>query len=72
MKKIRKILSFGIVLSLLFGLAVLPANAETVASGSCDYGLFWTLDTEGTLTVSGSGEMRDYGIDNMPWYSVKS
>jgi hypothetical protein len=41
--------------------------ADIVASGTCgDEGdnLVWTLNTEGTLTISGIGAMQD---DNLPW-----
>ena len=29
-------------------------------SGTCGEDLTWTLDDEGTLTISGTGEMTDY------------
>ncbi len=32
---------------------------EAMASGTCGESLTWTLDTEGKLVVSGSGEMED-------------
>lgn len=35
------------------------AFAETVANGTCGNDVTWTLNDEGTLTVSGSGEMKD-------------
>lgn len=40
-----------------------------VASGDCGEKLTWTLDSNGTLTISGSGDMFDYpvGDDNPPW-----
>ena len=31
------------------------ANASVVESGTCGYGLSWTLDDEGLLQISGSG-----------------
>ena len=36
------------------------AAAEETASGTCGDNLTWTLDSEGTLTVSGTGAMTDY------------
>lgn len=33
---------------------------EYVASGTCSDNLTWTLDVEGTLTISGTGSMPDY------------
>ena len=32
---------------------------EAMASGTCGESLTWTLDTEGKLVVSGTGEMED-------------
>jgi len=40
-----------------------------VDSGACGDDLTWELDTEGTLTVSGTGDMWDYTSSNAPWYS---
>ena len=43
-------------------------NRETVASGSCGEDLSWTLDDEGTLTISGSGEMTNWtDAGEVPW-----
>lgn len=52
----------------------LPAEAnatEPNPSGTCGENITWTLDNEGTLTISGEGHMViDYGVDGTPWYSV--
>ena len=37
-------------------------NSTIVASGTCGNNVTWTLDDAGTLTVSGSGEMKDYSF----------
>lgn len=43
-----------------------------VASGTCGENLTWTLDDEGTLTISGTGEMKDFGTEyQQPWYSYQ-
>ena len=52
------------------------ASAATVASGSCGasgFSLTWTLDDQGTLTISGQGTMRDYGYGEAPeaWKNAK-
>ncbi|MBR4210590.1 MAG: leucine-rich repeat protein [Lachnospiraceae bacterium] len=40
-----------------------------VMAGLCGEDLSWTLDDEGTLTISGSGAMTDYQTaDLCPWY----
>ena len=36
------------------------ADGNIVASGECGDDLTWTLDDQGTLTISGTGSMRDY------------
>ena len=47
--------------------------ADVVASGTCGEKLTWTLDSEGTLTISGTGAMTDYSYDSKaPWYSSRS
>lgn len=38
--------------------------AEVVASGTCGENLTWTLDVDGLLTISGTGDMYDYGSGN--------
>ena len=38
-------------------------------SGTCGENAVWTLAEDGTLTVSGSGDMKNYTEDSMPWYA---
>lgn len=48
--------------------------AEIVDSGACGDNLTWTLDSEGTLTISGTGEMYSWNsrfILDIPWYSQR-
>ena len=62
----------GTLLCLCMLLTLLPVNAlaaETVSSGSCGSNLTWELDSDGTLTISGTGEMDFY---NTPWESNRS
>ena len=70
----KRILSLVIVLALC--LTFLPANvfaAVTVATGTCGDNLTWTLDDEGTLTISGTGAMTSYFYSSsIPWYSNRS
>ena len=58
--------------ALLFVTGIPMAFAETAQSGSCGEGVGWTLDSEGLLTVSGSGAMADYGSGGAPWYAFRS
>ncbi len=59
---------------LMSGTGVLPVPAmtvqaaEVVHSGTCGDNLTWTLDSEGTLTVSGTGNMTDFENNlDFPW-----
>ena len=54
----KKLLSAALVLCLLLTLLPMAAFADgDVQTDTCGDGLTWTLDTAGTLTVSGSGEI---------------
>lgn len=48
-------------------------SALAAQSGSCGDNLTWTLDDEGTLTISGIGEMYYYDRDprSIPWFSIQ-
>lgn len=44
------------------------ASAEGATSGTCGDNLTWTLDENGLLTISGTGEMADYTwTERAPW-----
>ena len=47
--------------------AFLCANAFAAATGRCGNPIKWTLDDSGNLTLSGSGEMWNYGYDTSPF-----
>ena len=54
-----------------------PADGETaqnstVASGECGDNLAWTLDDQGTLTVSGTGPIPSYDYRSTPWYDYRN
>ena len=74
----KRLLSF--VLAVLMIASLLPATAlaaDIVDSGTCGAAgdgsnLTWTLDSEGLLTISGSGDMYDYGFPSAPWYDSRS
>ncbi len=51
--------------------AIDGASGEIVAEGTCGENLTWALDSEGTLTISGTGDMENYYHDNMPWTSLR-
>lgn len=68
MEKIKKTGALALVLSLLLTIwPAIPVSAET--SGSCGDNLAWTLDDECTLTISGTGKMKNYeGFS--PWQNM--
>ena len=67
MKKRILALLLGVSLLCTFFVQALPiaSAAEVTDSGSCGENLTWTLNTDGLLTISGTGEMKDY--INAPW-----
>ena len=75
MKLRQKVVSMLLTIAMLLGLApALTGQAKAATSGTCGENLTWTLDSDGTLTISGSGKMEDYvwtwsGIyePNPPW-----
>ena len=66
MKKLSRLLVIAALVMLCVALLPAEVNAETVASGYCGNGLTWKLDEEGTLTISGTGEMQNYS--SYGWY----
>ena len=67
----KRILS--ILLAVLMLLSALPlgmvdtAYAAALASGKCGDSATWTLDSTGTLTISGTGPMYGYSLFKNPW-----
>ena len=59
-------------LLLCLACVILPAQAAAIESGTCGNNLTWTLTDDGTLTISGTGEMNDYAYDvSSPWFSQR-
>ena len=62
--------SFGVMPYNPIELPAITANAvDVVASGECGAegdNVTWQLDSEGTLTISGTGEMDSWAL-NLPW-----
>ena len=62
----KKILSFVLVLSMLCAFMPVIVVAET--SGTCGDNVTWTLDQNGALTISGTGDMENYKYASSPFY----
>lgn len=80
---LRRLIALTLILCMLTALTSEIFAADTVASGKCGANgsnLTWTLDSEGTLTISGKGEMKDYSNTNRyssskgyaPWYNKRT
>lgn len=66
----KRILSLVIVMVMI--ISFMPVIARAATSGTCGENLTWTLDSNGTLTISGTGAMEDhYYSSDVPWYSGK-
>ena len=76
----KRFICLALVMVMIFTLLPMSAfAADVVASGTCGAegdNLTWTLDSEGTLTISGTGAMTDYtyssGSTNAPWFNSRS
>lgn len=64
--KFLKILIFA--LAVCAALTINAAAADTFKSGTYGKNIEWTLDVEGVLTISGTGEMPGYDWWRIPWY----
>ncbi|MCR5782063.1 MAG: leucine-rich repeat protein [Clostridia bacterium] len=74
-KRFRTVLSFVSALCIMLCAVSAAAVTQTVASGECGRqgdNITWKLDSSGTLTVGGAGEMGNYAnIEDVPWASVR-
>ena len=52
---------------------IFASKAEAATSGTCGTNLTYTLDSDGVLTISGTGEMTNYSSpSSVPWYSNRA
>ena len=71
---VKKIMGICLAAALLLtALALLPISARAATtSGTCGGNLTWNFDENGTLTISGNGEMPQYTMDiGAPWIMHK-
>ncbi len=65
---------FAMLTCIVLMMGVLPVTAmaaEIVDSGKCGENVIWTLTDDGTLTISGEGEMDDYLPLEAPWSELE-
>ena len=68
----KRVLSIFLAVCMVFTLLPTSAFAATTASGTCGDNLTWTLK-DGTLTISGTGDMADFGYSEAtPWENYSS
>jgi hypothetical protein len=53
------------------GFSLTASAADAPTSGTCGENLTWTLDSEGTLTISGTGNFENYQWKTSPWYNIR-
>lgn len=67
--------SFSETIENIQGEVVINENrvTQTVESGTCGENLNWMFDSEGTLTISGTGDMYDYDLSSnkAPWLTTE-
>lgn len=49
-----------------------PLAGDIIDSGQCGDNVFWELADDGTLTISGSGDMYNYKSEESPFYNNES
>ena len=65
----QRMLAIFLAVCMLLGMMPgIQVTAETY-SGTCGDDLTWTLDDNGTLTISGTGTMYEYSYSSVPWYA---
>jgi hypothetical protein len=82
-KALKRSLSLLLAITLIFGSVyaglgevdfsgLFAVKASAASSGTCGENLTWSLDDEGTLTISGTGAMTVFSYSNYlpPWNSV--
>ncbi len=77
MKKTNRLISILLVVAMLLSMAPITVFAATVEAsgkfGASGSNLTWSLDSDGVLTISGSGAMEDFANGaSMPWYSKRA
>lgn len=77
MKNFKRVLSIILVIVLAMSTFPFISVAEEVSSGTCGENLTWMFDDNATITISGTGDMEDYNVNNHynpnpPWYNINN
>ena len=77
MKKTNKLISILLVAVMLLSMTPISVFAASVVAsgkfGASGSNLTWSLDSDGVLTISGSGAMEDFAnVSKVPWYSKRT
>ena len=75
MLKAKKIISVIVSIFLVLSSGIITVQATTIANGTCGKNINWSLDSEGILLISGSGDMNNYDPSRYkyaPWYDQKA
>ena len=70
--KRRSFVCLTALLCLVVLLLPLSVSAATVAEGTCGENVNWVLDDNGTMTISGTGDMTNFEGEFMPWKQAKT
>lgn len=69
MKTMKRIAAVALMLCILAAMLPMAVSAATIGSGTFGTNINWEMDNTGTLTISGSGDMRDVGVlSYAPWH----
>lgn len=65
----RSMVAVILLIRMLFSFPVTArADERVITSGDCGENLTWVMDTEGTMTISGTGPMEVYEVpEDVPW-----
>ena len=73
MKKFASVFLFFLMLCAILVISSTDVDAASGTCGAEGSNLTWTLDAQGTLTISGTGAMQNWEYsDSVPWYSNRS
>lgn len=66
---------FSLLVAVCMAVTLLPVEAFAARSGTCgaqESNVTWGLDADGTLTISGTGAMKDYFELGTPWDDIRN